>query len=380
MKSVLISIFFLTLSFSVFSQKNFSVALSFPQTLDLSKLNIQVDNGFGRLATDYKTLKNNEIILSGFYYSKYAAIVLYYPQADNTTFRSFFFLSEKPAKIKFLAPVKDTSPFSHYVLSNVYDFKSERDKKDSFVAEEVAKAQRFLEKHGNLNEIFNGKHKDLEEEFTKLNNNIYKKNIEYVKQTSNSYFSFWDFKSNALYSGLPIDSILFVFDKFFSNNVKNSTEGRAFKQLLIGKLETQKGNAATQFTTKDINGKTVVLSSFKNKKYVLLDFWATWCGPCIKKMPLLAELREKYSNEFEVISIAYPTTLSETKSIIAKQKMNWINIYNDTKLINSYGGMGAIPRLFLIDKSGSIIYDNQMDNDADFKILVSILEQNIKDN
>lgn len=378
MKSVLISIFFLTISFCVFSQKKFSVTLSFPQTLDLSKLNIQVDNGFGRLATDYKILKNNEIALSGFYYSKYAAVNLNYPQSDSTSFRAFFFFDEKPGKIKFLIFAKDSSPFNHYVLNNAYDFKSERDRMDAFSTAEVAEAKKFLERHGNMNEIFDGKHKDLEEEFTRLTNNAYKKGIEYIKKTGNSYFSFWYFRSNVHFSGLPTDSILSIFDSTFPGSIKNSTEGHAFRQVLVGKLETQKGNAAAQFTTRDMNGNTVPLSSFKNKKYVLLDFWATWCGPCIKKMPLLGQLRERFSKDLEIISIAYPTTISETKKVIAKQKMSWINIYNDTKLINSYGGMGGIPRLFLIDKTGKIIYDNRKDNDVDLKILVDILEENIK--
>jgi thiol-disulfide isomerase/thioredoxin len=249
---------------------------------------------------------------------------------------------------------------------------------DTFNAIEVTKAKNFYEQYDS--QIFDGKHKDIESRFSELAKNVYKKNFEYITQTSNSYFSFWHFRSNAFYSGLPTDSILSFFDKTFPNSMKNSTEGAAFRQLLVGKLETQKGKAAAQFTTKDISGETVVLSSFKNKKYVLLDFWATWCGPCIKKMPLLGELNKKFSKELEIISIAYPTSISETKSVIAKQQMNWINIYNDTKLINSYGGMGAIPRLFLIDKSGKIIYDNQKDNDVDLKILMNTLEENINEN
>lgn len=317
-KSILMSTFFLTLSLFLFSQKKFNVTLSFPQTLDLNKINIQVDNGFGRLTADYKILKDNEIVLSGVYYSKYAGIVLNYPQTGSMLFRNFFFLTENPAKIKFLTAAKDSSPFNHYVLTNAYDFKSERDKMDAFNADEVAEAQKFFDKHSNINEIFNGNHKDLEKEFTKLQNNIYKKNIDYIKETNTSYFSFWHFRSNVQYSGLPIDSILSIFDTTFPDSMKNSTEGHAYRQLLIGKLETKKGNAAVQFTARDINGKTVDLDSFKNKKYVLLDFWATWCGPCIKKMPLLGQLRERFSKEFEIISIAYPTNISETKNVIAK--------------------------------------------------------------
>ena len=94
-------------------------------------------------------------------------------------------------------------------------------------------------------------------------------------------------------------------------------------------------------------------------------------------MPFLSSLREKYSEQLEVISIAYPTNISLVKDQIDKQKMTWTNIYNDITLINSYGGMGAIPKLILIDKSGKIVYHNQKDNDVDLKILVNILEQNL---
>lgn len=377
MKSFLLFTFLLTLSPCVFGQKKFNVNLSFPHTLDLSKLDIRVDNGFGRLATDFKVSKNNEITLSGIYYSKYAAIVLYYRESPNN-FINFFFLNERPAKIKFLTTAKDSSPFNHYVLNNAYDFKSEREKMDTFLAPEVSQVQEFIEKHGNFNEIFNGNHKDLEEEAIRLNQNIYLKEIEYVRKTSNSYFSFWHFRSNVPSTGLPADSILSIFDSTFPGSIKNSTEGRAFRQSLAGKLEAQKGNVAVPFTTRDINGNTVALSSFKNKKYVLLDFWATWCVPCIKEMPSLGQLRERFSKDLEIVSIAYPTTLSGTKNVIARQKMSWINIYNDMKLINSYGGMGGVPRLFLIDKSGRIIYDNHKDADPDLKKLVGILEENIK--
>jgi thiol-disulfide isomerase/thioredoxin len=290
-------------------------------------------------------------------------------------YKNFFFLGEKPAKIKFLPAAKDSSPLDRYVLTNAYDFISERNKMNAYVATEVAEVKKYFEKYEKV--IFDGNHKDLQDHFFELDRRIYIKSIEYIKKTGNSYFSFWYFRSNAHYSGLPVDSILSIFNSTFPVSFKKSTEGNAYRQLLTGKLETKKGNSAAQFSAKDIKGNTVALSSFKNKKYVLLDFWATWCVPCIKAMPLLSDLREKYSEELEIISIAYPTNISQVKDLIAKQKMNWINIYNDISLINSYGGMGAIPKLILIDKSGKIVYDNQQDNDADLKILVNILEQNL---
>jgi len=365
----------ITISSCLFGQKKFEVVLSFPDTLSLTDLRIQIDNGLGRTSVSYKTVDNNQVMLSDFYYSKYAAVIVSLPKTENSVYKNFFFLGEKPAKIKFLPAAKDSSPLDRYVLTNAYDFISERNKMNAYVATEVAEVKKYFEKYEKV--IFDGNHKDLQDHFFELDRRIYIKSIEYIKKTGNSYFSFWYFRSNAHYSGLPVDSILSIFNSTFPISFKKSTEGNAYRQLLTGKLETKKGNSAAQFSAKNIKGNTVALSSFKNKKYVLLDFWATWCVPCIKAMPLLSDLREKYSEELEIISIAYPTNISQVKDLIAKQKMNWINIYNDISLINSYGGMGAIPRLFLIDKSGKIVYDNKQDNDVDLKILVNILEQHL---
>jgi thiol-disulfide isomerase/thioredoxin len=365
----------ITISSCLLGQKKFEVVLSFPDTLNLTDLRIQIDNGLGRTAVQFKAADNNQVMLSDFYYSMYAAVIISLPKTANWEYRNFFFLDEKTAKIKFLPAAKDSSPLDRYVITNAYDFILEKNKLKTYSAAEVAEAEKYYEKYGSA--IFDGKHKDLQEEFNKLNNPIYVKDIEYIKKTGNSYFSFWYFRSNVQYSGLPLDSILSIFDNTFPVSFKNSIEGHAFRQLVVGKLETKKGNFAAQFSANDINGNNVTLASFKNKKYVLLDFWATWCVPCIKAMPFLSMLREKYPEQLEIISIAYPTHISLVKDQIAKQKMNWTNIYNDIRLTNSFGGMGAIPKLILIDKSGKIIYDNQKDNDGDLTILVNLLEQNL---
>ena len=375
MKPIALLVFVLTISCCLFSQKRFNVVLSFPDSLNLSNLNIKIDNGFGRMSVQFKPAENNEIVLSDFYYSKYAAIVVGYPKGENSQYRNFFFLDEKAATIKFLVSVKGSSPFDNYILTNAYDFKAERNEMNAFDAAEVSEVEKYLEKYGS--QIFDGNHAEQAKHFGEIENNLYKKDIEYIKKTGNSYYSFWYFRSNAHYSGMPVDTILSIFDGTFPEKLKNSIEGNAYRQLLLGKLNTKKGSSAAQFTSKDLNGNIITLSSFKNKKYVLLDFWATWCVPCIKEMPLLKSLHEKFAQDLEIISIAYPTSLSEVKDVIAKQKMSWINIYNDTKLINSFGGMGAIPRLFLIDKSGKIIYDNKEDNDVNSKVLTNLLEKNI---
>lgn len=81
-------------------------------------------------------------------------------------------------------------------------------------------------------------------------------------------------------------------------------------------------------------------------------------------MPALKEIYNDYSKKgLAVISIAYPSTYEAFEKDIKKHQMNWINIYNDLDFINSYGGNQAIPRVYLIDKTGKIIYDRQEASD-----------------
>lgn len=372
---IVIICYFLLSNFCAFSQNNFQVTFCLPDRIDLAKLLIQTDNGFGRRTESFEKIGNNQIRVSGHYYSEYAAVILQYPLKENWNIRSIFFVKSKPASVKFLPGNMDSSLFQQPVLKNAFDFKAEKEKLESYSAKEAAATKAFYDKHGG--KIFDGQHDELHEEFMKLDQIIYKKTIEYIKLNRKSYFSFWYFRSNIQYSGMPIDSIVTIFDEIFPENLKNSAEGKAFKQFLRGKLETKRGFNAPPFSSEDINGNSVSLSNYRNKKLVLLNFWATWCGPCIKKIPALAGLQDKFGSNLEIISIAYPTTLTETKQVITRYKMNWINIYNDEKLINSYGGMGVVPRMILIDKTGNIIFDSLEAPNADIEALSQLLSESL---
>src|SRR6478752_10294114 len=128
LKSFALVAFAITISSCLLGQKKLEVVLTFPDTLNLTDLRLQIDNGLGRTTVPYKISDNNQVILSDFYYSKYAAVVVSLPKSKNGLHHNFFFVDEKHAKITFLPAVKDSSPLDQYVLTNAYDFKSERDK------------------------------------------------------------------------------------------------------------------------------------------------------------------------------------------------------------------------------------------------------------
>ena len=81
------------------------------------------------------------------------------------------------------------------------------------------------------------------------------------------------------------------------------------------------------------------------------------------------EIHERYSSkDFKIISISYDSDYKNYLKVIKKQNMVWVNIFNDVDLINSYGGSQPIPRTYLIDKFGKIIYEGNIDDKADLQL------------
>lgn len=149
--------------------------------------------------------------------------------------------------------------------------------------------------------------------------------------------------------------------------IRNSLYGRRIK-LFLDELEANsEGKKATNFSALDLSGNTIQLSGFK-EKYVLLDFWGSWCVPCRQSTPHLLELYKKYSQKgFTVIGIAeeYDKTGIAWKDAIKKDGVEiWSNILSNpgadntnhsVKTIAAKNGIHVFPTKLLIDPSGYII-------------------------
>ena len=130
------------------------------------------------------------------------------------------------------------------------------------------------------------------------------------------------------------------------------------------------------FSSKDINGDRIHLSNFRGNKYVLLNFWATWCVPCVAEMPVLDSIYKQYSNkDIVIISISQDRNREKCLKAIQKLKMNWINIINDPVVEGAYGNNPSLPQVYLIDKSGNIIYSRTEKEDYDLKKLLLLIQQ-----
>lgn len=112
---------------------------------------------------------------------------------------------------------------------------------------------------------------------------------------------------------------------------------------------------APDFALKDANGTTVHLSDYKGK-VVLLDFWATWCGPCKIEIPWFMEFEQQLkSRGFAVLGVSMDEGgWDEVKPYIAERKINYRILLGDESLEKAYGNLDALPTTLLIDRSGRI--------------------------
>ncbi|MDE3084851.1 MAG: TlpA family protein disulfide reductase, partial [Verrucomicrobiota bacterium] len=133
------------------------------------------------------------------------------------------------------------------------------------------------------------------------------------------------------------------------------------KQSMKARAALKPGTVFSDFAEKDITGQPLSVARFKGK-VVLVDFWATWCGPCVKEMPNVIAAYNKYHGKgFEIVGISLDRDESALRNFIKDKNMLWPQYFDgqgwQNKLSRKYG-INSIPSSFLLDGQGKIIAED----------------------
>lgn len=358
LQHLLICVLLLTTYATAHAQKQFKLIVNLPADTDQSKIEFWLEDGKSNNRVKATPTSENQLVVTGEYYGIYAAVRIQRPRDGSAeAFGNTFFVQEKTATISFFTQNSPDLSLKNYSLENMEDFKVEKQRREQHSATELKNAMDFEAVY--FDTIFNGTNASIKNHyFNVLVKAVGRKDLEYVEANPNSYYSFYIFKYDVVTRAkLSPDSLLMVFKKF-PEKYRMSDEGNYLHEFIISRSAFKGNEKPIEFTARDIHGKNIKLSDYRNKKMVLLHFWGTWCTPCIEELPALKEIRNHYgSDQLEIISITVSSNDSSFARIIKQYAMDWTHIHNNNDIYERYGATST-PRVCLIDKDWKIIYDS----------------------
>ena len=228
----------------------------------------------------------------------------------------------------------------------------------------------LIQRHNAFSQVGNSEGAKLIIDTAQIEERVYAKNLlNFIKQHANSNVG-----------GFIIYSVTFdwpqisEYDAMYNALGEKVKKGK-FGKLALDKITSIKGNTigypAIDFSQPDVNGKNVSLSSFKGK-YVLVDFWASWCGPCRKENPNVVAAYQKYKDKgFDILGVSFDDNKDKWVAAIAKDNLTWTHISDLKGWQNSAGklyGVQSIPFNLLLDKEGKILGKGLRGPDLDAKL------------
>jgi len=342
------------------------------------------------MSRSYKNAKGNQVTDSIFVengsFSYTAKIdepthIIFWPNIERTIKRSDRgYYPAKSSQLAFLANPGDDIVFNGEVTDFINAYPSGTKANDDLAAinKEIfplmnKSVNLLLEK--NTLEKTHPQYKLLEDSIKYLDEKVIKLKVNFINKNSESEAAAWYLSDMMLRSQVSDNQAIASFNNL-DDNLKNSPFYKAVTKRIAGIKATLIGKTVDNFTTNNtFTGDVFEFSSLKGK-YVLIDFWGTWCGPCIAEMPKVKAYQEKYKDTLVVLGINQGDTKEKVDKFITPNKYNWTHLMNgkgDDNFVLKFNVAG-FPTKFIIGPEGKILYRFVGDSEESFAVLDGLLE------
>ncbi|WP_347922879.1 TlpA disulfide reductase family protein [Pontimicrobium sp. SW4] len=217
--------------------------------------------------------------------------------------------------------------------------------------------------------------KVIEDSINSIDEQVVALKKEFVLANPNSEAAAWYLSDMMIRSQVTNDEAITAF-KNLDNNLNDYPFYKAVAKRVAGIEATLIGKTVENFTTNStFTGDSFEFDSLKGK-YVLIDFWGTWCGPCIAEMPKVKEYQEKYKDKLVVLGINQGDTKEQVEKFITPNNYTWTHLMNgngDDDFVLNFNVAG-FPTKFIIDPEGKILHRFVGDSEESFTVLDGLLE------
>lgn len=357
------------------SNKQFKVEIILPTGVNTKFVQLYYHDG-KQLTWVKSNFSENKLTISARFWGRYATIRLVYRDGSPALkFKNFdvFWVDEREAVISF-RPDKTGYPLGERDLVNALEVRDNgASLLDAFIQAEV---NDFKSYYATNEEKLAQGDTLVWAVSNKKSDQIIFKTLAFIKQNSELYFTFRYFRQfidgNKL---IPSDTLIKIYNTIFPESFRNSEDGY-LTELKLKAISLKKDDNAPSFEVIDIHHSHKTLESYRGK-YLLLTFWASWCKPCIKEIPILQAIRKAYSlSQLAILSNSQDTDSSVFLRAVKKYQMNWEHTLGSKMLNDKYGVVG-IPEVFLITPNGQVLYVRREEKDYELNLLVNLLKQRL---
>ncbi|MEC5144255.1 Thiol-disulfide isomerase/thioredoxin [Chitinophaga sp. 180180018-2] len=239
---------------------------------------------------------------------------------------------------------------------------------DAFIKEKQDAHLSFIMK--NMSEF--GSDTALRMQAFRMADTVTYKEFEFIQKFPDLYISFWVLQERILpVICLKPEEMLRYYNTVLPDKYKHSRSAEHVREILQNKVAITTNSNFPDFTAADINNNKIELSRLRGK-YVLIQIWASWCGPCVREIPDLKIINDQYQGgDFRLISFNVDKDRAAFEQAVEKYAMNWTLVFGDDHIRDALSSY-PIPQLYLIDKTGRTIYNNGTVKDDDH---LSLLKQ-----